>query len=72
MLFPYLKDRDINIKNVIDSRAKINTFKFLDFNVKSLENTNLTEHDIIVIASVVYYDEIKESIVNHNKKLRYI
>ena len=72
MLFPYLKDRDINIKNVIDSRAKINNFNFLGFTVSSLENSYLTKDDIVVIASVVYYDEIKESIINHNNKLRYI
>jgi HAD superfamily hydrolase (TIGR01549 family) len=66
MLFPYLKDRNIIIKYIIDSRAKIKPFNFLGFEVLSLENINLTENDVIIIASVVYYDEIKKTLCDNS------
>lgn len=62
MLLPYLKDRNIVIKNVIDSRAKIKPFYFLNFEVLALEKVDFTPDDVIIIASVVYYAEIKENI----------
>lgn len=66
MLFPYLKDRNIIIKYIIDSRAKIKPFNFLGFEVLSLENINLTQNDVIIIASVVYYDEIKKTLCDNS------
>ena len=66
MLFPYLKDRNIIIKYIIDSRAKIKPFNFLGFEVLSLENINLTQNDVIIIASVVYYDEIRKILCDNS------
>lgn len=59
MLLPHLKERNITIKKVIDSRAKIKPFNFLGFEVLSFESSNLMLDEVIIIASVVYYDDIK-------------
>ena len=66
MLLPYLKDRNIVIKNVIDSRAKIKPFNFLGFEVLTLEKVGFTPDDVIIIASVVYYDEIKKTLCDNS------
>lgn len=66
ILLPYLKDRKITMKYVIDTRAKIKPFYFLGFEVLPLEKVNLTQNDIIIIASVVYYDEIKKILCDRN------
>lgn len=66
MLLPYLKDRNIIIRNVIDSRAKIAYFYFLGYKVVDLESINLTRDEVVVIVSVVYYDEIKKALCDRN------
>ncbi len=72
MLFPYLKDRNIFINNVIDSRAKISPFYFLDYKVVDLESANLKINENIVICSVVFYNEITKILGRYKQELRII
>jgi predicted HAD superfamily hydrolase len=60
-LLPYLLKRDIKVKAVFDTRAKLKPFVFEGFEVKYLNDT-IKQDEHIIIASAVFAKEIKEEI----------
>lgn len=71
-LLPHLIDRKVKINNIFDSRAKIEEFAFLDFNVLDFDKTPIKETDTIIIASVAFYENIKEYILSKKPNYKII
>ncbi len=73
-LLPHLQQREINIKSLLDSRAKVSTFSFNGFKVYDIADVKLTDGDCIVVASAVFAVEITKTIIqsSKNKKLKII
>ena len=72
MLLPHLVDRKVIIKNVYDLRAKIKPFNFLGYPVQDIDKAEQSKNSTIIIASVVFYTDIKELILKTNTSLRII
>ena len=64
-LYPLLKEQEIKLKGLIDSRAEFSPFSAENFEVKSLPNITLKDGDTIVISSAVFALEIIEMITKH-------
>ena len=73
-LLPFLKDRDIKIISLIDSRAKLQEFEVLNHKVISLEKA-FRDLDVasIIIASGIFVETIKNEVncfaMKNNKKI---
>jgi len=73
-LLPHLKQKNIKIKKLLDSKASIADFDFHGFRVQNIVNTKFKDGDYIVVSSVVFAVEITKIIVENsqNKKLKII
>ena len=70
-LSPYLDDRNIKVISIIDTRAKLSSFKFLGYEVKSLEKSIDTSNSApIIVASAEYSKEITNTIKEYLNSLK--
>lgn len=67
-LIPFLKERNIKIKGLIDTKAKFLEFEVDGYSVKSIENINLNDNDCIIISSAVFAMEINNMIRKESSK----
>ena len=65
-LVPFLKERNIKIKGLIDTKAKFLEFEVEGYKVKSFENINFSHKDCIIISSAVFAMEINNMIKKEN------
>lgn len=66
-LLPKLREQNIIIKGFIDSRAKLGTFTFENYLVKSIDDYVLNDNDTIIIASTIFADEITKTIHQYSQ-----
>ena len=72
---PYLKNRNVKIKGLIDAQAKFSTFYLDGYQVQKVEDVDFQNGDTVIVASAVFAIEITNTIlasVNKNINLRII
>jgi predicted HAD superfamily hydrolase len=70
-LRPELNKIGVNIKKIIDTRAKFAPFKIDDFNVTSIEDSNITDTSTIIVSSAVFAIDITQTIMDFAKSKNY-
>lgn len=67
-LLPHLSVNNIKVKGLIDTRAENFEFKFENYLVKGIFSQDIENNSIIVIASAVFTESIKEIINEYSHK----
>ncbi|WP_428738514.1 hypothetical protein [Sulfurimonas sp.] len=59
--------QELQIKAIIDTKAQIHSFKFLDFDVLSLNEIIFEKNDVVIVASAVFANDITDTIIQYLK-----